>query len=179
MVLEMAVTQIRSTVQHRHWSPPNQLCISDAQLLSVPFSSLLLFSFSFFALTHGSNLGVLSWTERMCGWAQGSVSTLAPSPLLFNPLILKRTKMENKRQTLPIHLFSTSSNSASVYIFSWLGRSADANFRGHFSATVLSWQSWTLLLPVSTQNLTQVLTFMLVLKLNITLTHTDPYFNPN
>lgn len=117
MVLEMAVTQIRSTVQHRHWSPPNQLCISDAQLLSVPFSSLLLFSFSFFALTHGSNLGVLSWTERMCGWAQGSVSTLAPSPLLFNPLILKRTKMENKRQTLPIHLFSTSSNSAS-YTFS-------------------------------------------------------------
>lgn len=38
-----------------------------------------------FALTHGSNLGALRWTERMCGWAQGRVSTLYIS-FLSSPL---------------------------------------------------------------------------------------------
>lgn len=42
--------------------------------LPVPLSSFLpLFPL---ALTHGSNLGALRRTERMCGWAQGRVSTL-------------------------------------------------------------------------------------------------------
>lgn len=77
MVLEMAVTQIRSTVQYCRWSPPARVYLLFNCSTSLSPSSFLLFSPSFLlALTHGSNLGSLCWTQRMCGWARGCISTL-------------------------------------------------------------------------------------------------------
>lgn len=114
MVLEMAVTQIRSTVQHHHWSPAVQVCSLFNRSTSLSLFPLLLFSLFFPSHWHMEVIWELSSGLKGCAVesrAGFQRSLLASSPLPFNPFIFirslwRRTKMgEQRRMTRGLYPF--------------------------------------------------------------------------
>lgn len=151
MVLEMAVTQIRSTVQHRRWSPPIQVRLLFNR---STFSPCPPFFFSPSLSPSHWHMEVI-W-ELYAGLKGCAVepraafqrSTLASFPLLFNPLIfncsyVKELRWQTKGRLFPAFaqlFFSPLPVTLHPYIFaqfSWsAGEATRRNLKGSFPAPV-------------------------------------------
>lgn len=149
MVLEMAVTQIRSTVQHRHWSPPIQVRLLFNRSTTLSLSPFLLSPSLSPSHWHMEVIWELYAGLKGCAVEPRAAfqrSTLASFPLLFNPLIfncsyVKELRWQTKGRLCPFNFFFLLPVTLHPYIFtrfSWSsGEETSRNLKGSFPAPCL------------------------------------------